>query len=355
MKKLIFLLAITGLVTLTGCNSKEDAPKEGVVEIPSGSETISFSGTDREEIGFTAGSDWVVSIDAVTRATPDWLEVIPMSGKAGKAAVTVTTKEPNNTGTSRQAIISIKAGNGTPAKITVTQESEARLQKMITSIKTDYADEEDKDEFLSNPVTFSYDPNGDRKLIKMGNYTLTYSAPGLKVSADYQAQKNVRRIVDLAYTVADNKTTGLSGSVTERYPGFEHTDKIKSSYIYQDNKISKVVSTEPEASEMIFTWANGSLTKIDMPAAEEFPLNFIYGDQLNNMNLNLFPLILASLIDDLNFDDLIDIRGERTKHLPSKISMDGISLDIAYTRDNEGYITNIDIGNSDIVFMINYE
>ena len=353
MRKLFFLFAIAGLLCLSGCGDNDDPenPLAGIVELPAGSESVSLSGTESKSIEFTASSDWTVNIGTVTRTEPSWIEVSPMSGKAGKASITVSMKESNNTGVSRQAIIAIKAGEGTPVKITVTQESEARLSKMITSIKTTYKDEEDKDG--NNTALLSYDPSGDGRLVTYGNFKIDYTSPGLNVTANYESEMHgTRMIYNLAYTITDSRTTALSGSITEQYPGGEHTDNIKRSFSYQENKINKVASTEPAVDELIFTWDNGSISKMDIPGAEEFPIDFTYGTELNNMNLNLFPVIYFLLIDDFEFNDLVDLRGERSKYLPSKV---GTELDITYTRDTQGYITKIIVGNGDIELIINYE
>lgn len=53
-------------------------------------------------------------------------------------------------------------------------------------------------------------------------------------------------------------------------------------------------------------------------------LDFTYDQQLNNLNLNLFGIILADYFENIEDLFLYDITGKRSVYLPEKVKVSGI-------------------------------
>lgn len=354
MKKKVFLLATLLLsVVITSCSndSKDDDVVEKVV-VPSGSENIALSGTETKQVTFTATSDWKIVINEKTRVTPSWVSVEPMSGKAGENTIAITLKEKNTTTEDRKAEILIQAGNGTPVPITITQAKEEAptvLNKRITSIT--FRDEEG----VTEKLNLTYDEKG--RLTKFSFFNITYTETTFTIKTNRDTGKGTQYIADFIYQLADGKATSYSGTETEIYEGTTYTDKTEYTLEYANNKVSKINVTEPEQETLTFTWQEGNITQMDLTDAEEYPLKFTYGEEPNNMNLNLFALLYMTAIGDMDFADLADLKGERTTHLPSKITNNEGSMNMTYTRNKEGYITKIgiEVGSESMEHTFSYE
>ena len=126
MKKLLFLLALVGMVAV-GCtdNPADDQNPPTEQPGPSGDEDLSFTnntdttpeishegGTAR--ISFTTSMAWSVSVYA------DWLSVSQDEGEAGSGSFVITA-EPNTTTKERKGVVAIKLSNHKSYEITVKQ------------------------------------------------------------------------------------------------------------------------------------------------------------------------------------------------------------------------------------------
>ena len=157
MKKLLFLLLSVFLcISCSDDNTTTDEPTpnpgEPQIEIPATSLTPNFKSEGGESIiEFTAKSDWSVSV--VNTRAESWCSVSPLSGKAGKASLTIRTAA-NETYDERNATITLRAGTDSK-NIIVTQKQKDAL--LVSSSKVEMKKEggEFTIEVKAN-VTFSH-------------------------------------------------------------------------------------------------------------------------------------------------------------------------------------------------------
>lgn len=130
MKKLLFLLLSVFLcISCSDDNTTTDEPTpnpgEPQIEIPATSLTPNFKSEGGESIiEFTAKSDWSVSV--VNTRAESWCSVSPLSGKAGKASLTIRTAA-NETYDERNATITLRAGTDSKNIIVTQKQKDALL------------------------------------------------------------------------------------------------------------------------------------------------------------------------------------------------------------------------------------
>ena len=137
MKRLLYLTAI--LLAIVACSKDGDderndnptpSPDKPKDEITISKSLISFDEFANEEsISFSATADWIAEI--VNDRADGWLSVIPQSGTAGDASITIKSKD-NDTPDERNASVRIKAGSASKT-IAVSQKQKDALT--ITSSK----------------------------------------------------------------------------------------------------------------------------------------------------------------------------------------------------------------------------
>lgn len=157
MKKLLFLLLSVFLcISCSDDNTTTDEPTpnpgEPQIEIPATSLTPNFKSEGGEStIEFTAKSDWSVSV--VNTRAESWCSVSPLSGKAGKASLTIRTAA-NETYDERNATITLRAGTDSK-NIIVTQKQKDALLVSSSKIEMKKEGGEFTIEVKAN-VTFSH-------------------------------------------------------------------------------------------------------------------------------------------------------------------------------------------------------
>ena len=137
MKRLLYFAAI--LLAIVACSKSEDdvrndnstsSPDKPKDEITLSKSLISFDEfADEESISFSATADWIAEI--VNDRADGWLRVIPQSGTAGDASITIKSKD-NDTPEERNASVRIKAGTASKT-IAVSQKQKDALT--VTSSK----------------------------------------------------------------------------------------------------------------------------------------------------------------------------------------------------------------------------
>lgn len=157
MKKLLFLLLSVFLcISCSDDNTTTDEPTpnpgEPQIEIPATSLAPNFKSEGGESIiEFTAKSDWSVSV--VNTRAESWCSVSPLSGKAGKASLTIRTAA-NETYDERNATITLRAGTDSK-NIIVTQKQKDALLVSSSKIEMKKEGGEFTIEVKAN-VTFSH-------------------------------------------------------------------------------------------------------------------------------------------------------------------------------------------------------
>lgn len=93
------------------------------------------------------------------------------------------------------------------------------------------------------------------------------------------------------------------------------------------NQIEGIIESEYPSTEN-FTFIGGKLIQYKW-IDEEFDdvyklLDFTYGQQLNNLNLDLFGIILTDYFENVEDLFLYGITGKRSVYLPGKVKVNGI-------------------------------
>ena len=137
MKRLLYFAAI--LLAIVACSKDGDderndnptpSPDKPKDEITISKSLISFDEfADEESISFSATADWIAEI--INDRADGWLSVIPQSGTAGDASITIKSKD-NDTPDERNASVRIKAGTASKT-IAVSQKQKDALT--VTSSK----------------------------------------------------------------------------------------------------------------------------------------------------------------------------------------------------------------------------
>ena len=166
-------------------------------------------------VEFVAPEPWVIEIDA-TRAE-DWVTVEPMSGEAGNAKITITTK-PNDTYEDRSATISIKAGT-LEKTISITQKQNNSLEANGNVFEVDY---------LGGTIDFDISTNVDM--------TVTISDD----AKDWISEVSTRALEtkSLSFEIAPHMSTASrTGEITIAGGGLEQTIVVKQVYPVPNDEI----------------------------------------------------------------------------------------------------------------------
>ena len=232
------------------------------------------------------------------------------------------------------------------------------LPKKISKII--FSDKEEK-----NIYEFSYDDKGrisSLNIIEDGETepwksTYTYSSNHLvirEIGSDNQTE---------TYTIENGKATHYKK--TYPAPLSEFDFKYEGDYLSQMKGMSENEYTITE--NFVFTGGKLIQHKWSIDELDNITLDFTYGQQLNNLNLDLFGIILE---DYLDIEDLFlhGITGKRSMYLPEKINVNVVDDEGGYkylesfkyeVKDN--YIAKITImdneggGNYESEYEIFYE
>lgn len=236
MKKLLFLLLNVFLcVSCSDDNTATDEPThnpgEPQIEIPSTSLAVNFKSEGGESaIEFTAKRDWSISV--VNTRAEGWCSVSPLSGKAGKASLTIRTVA-NETYDERSATITLHAGTDSK-NIIVTQKQKDAL--LVSSSKVEMKKE-----------------GGEFTIEVKANVTFSYSIDeGIGWISGITANTRGLTTTQLRFSVSANT------SVHKREAGITVTDGTLSERIivYQEGEIPQLTAT---ASQQTFGSEGGTL------------------------------------------------------------------------------------------------
>ena len=140
MKRLLSLFVVLALL-VTACTKPEpdnpqpnpETPKQESVTLASGTNAAPVIATEggSASVSFTASTSWSASI--INTKADSWCSVVPTSGVAGAASITITAKE-NTTPDNRSASVVIKAGTATQT-IKVEQKQKDALTVTASSFE----------------------------------------------------------------------------------------------------------------------------------------------------------------------------------------------------------------------------
>lgn len=164
MKRLLYFAAI--LLAIFACSKGGDderndnptpSPDKPKDEITISKSLISFDEfADEESISFSATADWIAEI--VNDRADGWLSVIPQSGTAGDASITIKSKG-NDTPDERNASVRIKAGT---ASKTIAVEVTSNVDVAVEiPADTDWISENTTRATSTNTYYFDIQPNDD--------------------------------------------------------------------------------------------------------------------------------------------------------------------------------------------------
>lgn len=113
----IFAVLLVACMTLSSCNPVGSETEVKSFEVSPASLTLDPQG-GQDNVTITSDEDWLVRTDA------KWVKVSTSSGKASASPVKAAfTYEANQTGASREAIITVKTLKGKSAEVKVTQDN----------------------------------------------------------------------------------------------------------------------------------------------------------------------------------------------------------------------------------------
>lgn len=328
MRKLLFLF--TMLALFVACSDDDDKdnglPIKGL-EIPKfenpvkPGESITIKGE-----GFTKASEiWFRTI--VTRAenTGDVKAIVSEFNSTG---ITFTAPEVYG----NQSVLLKENGKEYElGKMTFEEQPEEGgdveiLPKRISKIIESLEEEDYESGIGKNIYEFSYDDKGRITSLKVTEEgetepcksTYTYSSNQLvikEIGGDNQTE---------TYTLENGKATHYKKTYPDNKEWNEFDFKYEGDYLSQ---IKGIIENEYPTTEN-FTFIGGKLIQYKW-IDEEFDniyelLDFTYGQQLNNLNLDLFGIILTDYFKNVEDLFLYGITGKRSVYLPEKVKVSGI-------------------------------
>ena len=212
----IALVAIFALSLVSACKKQAPDPDPSIeintptILVPAGENTATFT--------FVANNDWTVT------SSDGWCRVSPSSGSASENAAAVTvTLEPNETGETRSATITIKAG-GIEKQITVSQAPEELKPEdiVINYIWNSQDDTQINNRYIQSRYQAPYREGGAHSYYANVSvlFTRIYGViPDLVIAPEDDAQGWVNQVYEIYYR--DNNDTYDITFHVERNPSHE--------------------------------------------------------------------------------------------------------------------------------------
>lgn len=312
--------------------------------IVSDSDLIQIFDADRSDpqtIRFRALEPWTATLEEVTRAVPEWIELSSYGGEAGDVALTIRILRQNTTDASRHAKITIRCGSG-KVEIEIEQKGTSNGEdpdnpapdnpapgklKYVKSVKQTMTDEGYDNE---ERMTQSYTYDEQHRIVRIDQafsdrhegvelesddsdyYTFAFdhtTAGRLSITVTDRADKQAGRVE----AELDSKGRVTKTKVYEREYG--HGDIFLSTasnyFYYEDGRLSGVLSkysnyplpgsTLDRYMEETFYYTDGLLTRALFSGTDEsdderlFPADRFYPNRLpsGNSNIDFFYALIA--------------------------------------------------------------
>lgn len=330
MRKLLFLF--TMLAFFIACSDDDDKDNELPIK---GLEIPKF------ENPVKPGESITIKGAGFTNASEIWFRQI-ISKAAGNGEVKAIVTDVNSTGITfttpevygNQSVLLKENGKEYELGEMTFEEKSSDveiLSRKISKIIESFEDEDAPNGIGKNVYEFSYDDKGRIASLKvtedgetepcMSTYTYSFNQMVIKeVGGDNQTE---------TYTLENGKATHYKKTYLD-YPEYdEYTFNYTGDYLDQ---IKGIAESEYPSTEN-FTFIGDKLTQYkwiddENPGGNDETVDFIYGQQFNNLNLDLFGIILEDYFEN-NIETLFlyGITGKRSVYLPEKIKKTWIDDD----------------------------
>ena len=200
------------------------------------------------------------------------------------------------------------------------------LPKKISKIIESFEDEDALKGIGKNIYEFSYDDKGRIVSLKVTEDGET--EPYMSTCTYSSNQLIIKEIGGNKQTETYTLENGKAKHYKKTYPIYEEFDEFAFEYGGDYlSQIKGIIESEYPTTEN-FIYVGGKLTQYKW-IDEEFDnvyalLDFTYDQQLNNLNLDLFGIILADYFENIEDLFLYDITGKRSVYLPEKVKVSGI-------------------------------
>ena len=330
MRKLLFLF--TMLALSVACSDDDDKDNELPIK---GLEIPKF------ENPVKPGESITIKGEGFTKASEIWFRRI-ISKVAGDEDVKAVVTEVNSTGITftapevygNQSVLLKENGKEYElGKMTFEEQPEESgdveiLPKKIVKIIESWEDEDALNGIGKNIYEFSYDDKGRIASLKVTEdgeeepwrsiYTYSFNQLVIEeIGGDNQTE---------TYTLENGKATHYKKTYPAPLSEFDEFDfKYEGDYLSQMKGVSE--SEYPITENFVFTGGKLIQHKWIDDELNNATLNFTYGQQLNNLNLDLFGIMVLS--DGVYIEDLFlhGITGKRSMYLPKTITVSGIDDD----------------------------
>lgn len=328
MKKLLFLFTMLALIVACSDDDKDnESPIKGL-EIP------------KFENPVKPGESITLKGEGFTKASEIWFRQI-ISKATGNSDVKAIVTEVNSTGITftapevygNQSVLLKENGKEYElGKMTFEEQPEEGgdveiLPKRIKKIIESWEDEDNESGIGKNIYEYSYDEMGRISSLKCTEdgetepwkSTYTYSSSQMiirEIGGDNQTE---------TYTLENRKATHYKKTYPDNKDWDDFEFKYDGDYLSQ---IKGVVGDSKGERPVIenFVFSGGKLIQYKWmdDDSENTTLDFTYGQQLNNLNLDLFGIMVLS--DGVYIEDLFlhGITGKRSMYLPKTITVNGI-------------------------------
>ena len=328
MRKLLFLF--TMLAFFVACSDDDDKDNESPIkglEIPKfdnpvkPGESITIKGE-----GFTKASEiWFRTIITRAENTGDVKAIVTEVNSTG---ITFTAPEVYG----NQSVLLKENGKEYElGKMTFEEQPEEGedieiLPKRIKKIIESFEDYQAENGIGKNVYEYSYDATGRISSVKV---TEDGEAEPWKSTYTYSSNQMIIREIG-----GDNQTetytleNGKAKHYKKTYPVHSEFDEFTFNYTGDYlSQIKGIIESEYPTTEN-FTFIGGKLTQykwIDDEYNNIYELlDFTYNQQLNNLNLDLFGIILTDYFENVEDLFLYGITGKRSIYLPEKVKVSGI-------------------------------
>ncbi len=325
MRKLLFLF--TMLAFFITCSDDDDKDNELPIkglEIPKfenpvkPGESITIKGA-----GFTDASEiWFRQIISKTAGNGDVKAVVTDVNSTG---ITFTTPEVYG---NQSVLLKENSKEYELGEMTFEEKSSdvEILPKKISKIIESFEDEDALKGIGKNISEFSYDDKGRIVSLKVTEDGET--EPYMSTCTYSSNQLIIKEIGGNKQTETYTLENGKAKHYKKTYPIYEEFDEFAFEYGGDYlSQIKGIIESEYPTTEN-FIYVGGKLTQYKW-IDEEFDnvyalLDFTYDQQLNNLNLDLFGIILADYFENIEDLFLYDITGKRSVYLPEKVKVSGI-------------------------------
>ena len=325
MRKLLFLF--TMLAFFIACSDDDDKDNELPIkglEIPKfenpvkPGESITIKGA-----GFTDASEiWFRQIISKTAGNGDVKAVVTDVNSTG---ITFTTPEVYG---NQSVLLKENSKEYELGEMTFEEKSSdvEILPKKISKIIESFEDEDALKGIGKNIYEFSYDDKGRIVSLKVTEDGET--EPYMSTCTYSSNQLIIKEIGGNKQTETYTLENGKSKHYKKTYPIYEEFDEFAFEYGGDYlSQIKGIIESEYPTTEN-FIYVGGKWTQYKW-IDEEFDnvyalLDFTYDQQLNNLNLDLFGIILAAYFENLEDLFLYDITGKRSVYRPEKLKVSWI-------------------------------